>query len=117
MPYAAPTRCHCGAKATRHGRCANHQRKPWSKPSKNTQQLTSAERARFRKAQLAREPQCRVCGSVDNLEADHIIEIADGGSKLAAENGQTLCHDHHVQKTLAAKRARRRAAQRRGGES
>lgn len=52
-----------------------------------------------------------MCGSSVDLEADHIIEIADGGSPFDADNLQTLCKTHHAEKSKAEKA--RRAAERR----
>lgn len=114
MPYAPPARCHCGAIATRRGRCDDHQPKPWSTPSANTQALTGRQRAQFKAAQLAREPQCRICGSTDDLQADHIIPVAEGGALLSPSNGQTLCRVHHEAKSRA-ERQRGRARSRRKG--
>ena len=110
MPTAAPTRCHCGARATHQGRCEAHQRKPWETPSRNTRTLTLTrhQRATIRADQLAREPHCRHCGAEDNLEVDHIIEIADGGAHDDPGNLATLCRDCHSAKTAEARAARRR---------
>ena len=111
MPSAPPTRCPCGQIATRRGRCDTHQPKPWATPSANARTLTRQQRQRFHDEQLAREPQCRVCGSTRNLEADHIIPIAEGGAIDDPANGQTLCEPHHAEKTEADRRrgiARRR---------
>lgn len=38
--------------------------------------------------------------------ADHIVEIKDGGDRLALSNGQCLCGQHHSEKTARAKRER-----------
>lgn len=102
MPRAAPRRCRCG----RFQPCPEHTPKPWARKSANTTALTGRARQNFRTAQLAREPACRVCGATEDLEADHIVEIADGGSLHDPANAQTLCHDHHAAKTRAAARAR-----------
>lgn len=64
---------------------------------------------RIRLAHLKREPLCRPClaaGRVNGgapslpLHVDHIVPLADGGTNLQ-ENLQTLCHEHHNQKTAA----------------
>lgn len=118
MPQAAATRCTysgCGAKATTKSRCDEHQRAAWENKSANTQQLSRGQRMKFRREQLEREPHCRVCGTEEDLEADHITEIADGGDPLDASNGQTLCKVHHAEKTALAKRLRRARRQASGG--
>ncbi|MBO0596577.1 HNH endonuclease [Nesterenkonia sp. E16_7] len=107
MPYAAPTRCYCGARATHQGRCETHQRKPWANPSSNTSTLTRYQRQQIHDQQLAREPQCRSCGATEHLEADHIVEIADGGALTDPANLQTLCTDCHTIKTRQARANRR----------
>ena len=43
-----------------------------------------------------------------SFEADHIIEVADGGGGRWLHNYQLLCHDCHVTKTTASRRARTR---------
>jgi 5-methylcytosine-specific restriction endonuclease McrA len=39
----------------------------------------------------------RRCTETTNLEVDHRVSIANGGT-WALSNLQTLCHDHHVEK-------------------
>jgi 5-methylcytosine-specific restriction endonuclease McrA len=105
-PTAPGTRCTepgCGTITTT-GRCEKHARKPWANPSANTRTLTGRQRSTIRHKQLRREPQCRVCGTTKNLEADHIIPIADGGAWYAEENLQTLCDVHHAAKTAQERR-------------
>lgn len=44
--------------------------------------------------------QCAVCGKVDeNWAADHIVEVRHGGGACTLDNFQTLCSDHHKEKT------------------
>lgn len=107
MPYAAPTRCYCGARATGQGRCDQHQRKPWANPSTNTNTLTRYQRQQIHDDQLACEPQCRRCGATEQFEADHIIEITDGGTLTDPGNLQALCTDCHKVKTREARTTRR----------
>lgn len=108
MARRPTTRCtKCHQLATNQGRCDNHQRKPWENKSANSQALTGWERQAIRDQQLEREPTCRVCGTTENLEPDHIIEIADGGHLTDPSNLQTLCHPHHAAKTRAAREARK----------
>jgi 5-methylcytosine-specific restriction protein A len=116
MPSSAPSRCtsRCGRMATNQGKCDEHQRKAWSNPSANTRALTSTERGRINRQQIKREPQCRGCGSTHDLRADHIVEIADGGSLFDESNLQTLCETCHDVKTafVRAERAAERRASR-----
>jgi 5-methylcytosine-specific restriction endonuclease McrA len=108
MPTAPPTRCTepgCGTLTTT-GRCPEHQRKPWANPSANTRTLTGAQRRTIKDQQLRREPRCRACHATTELEADHIIELADGGAIFDPANLQTLCHDCHAIKTAAARTER-----------
>jgi 5-methylcytosine-specific restriction endonuclease McrA len=42
--------------------------------------------------------QCVKCGATNNLEIDHILAIRLGGANTI-QNGQTLCHTCHAQKT------------------
>ena len=53
--------------------------------------------------------ECEKCGSRDNLIADHIVEVIDGGT-FDLNNGQCLCKRCHVKKTNRerAKRAAER---------
>lgn len=45
---------------------------------------------------------CVVCGSEEQLEVDHIIELHEDNSlAFELENLQTLCRAHHIEKTRA----------------
>jgi len=59
----------------------------------------SPEWRRIRKLQLARQPECRRCGSRQRLHADHIRPISKGGARLDLANLQTLCIRCHAAKT------------------
>lgn len=48
--------------------------------------------------------QCQHCGSGDNLEVDHIIPVAFGGTNQQS-NGMVLCHVCHLEKSRAERRA------------
>ncbi|WP_371708776.1 HNH endonuclease [Nesterenkonia sp. NBAIMH1] len=61
----------------------------------------------MRDQQLEREPSGRRCSSTQNLQADHIIEIADDGALTDPGNLQIFCDDCHRVKTLEARAARR----------
>jgi len=41
---------------------------------------------------------CKRCGSSEDLEVDHIVEVIDGGENTL-ENLQTLCKNCHLKKT------------------
>lgn len=43
------------------------------------------------RAQRARVPYCEQCGAVDDLTADHLIPLADGGHPFDRRNLRTLC--------------------------
>lgn len=44
--------------------------------------------------------QCQMCGATENLQADHVVPIWNGGTN-ALDNGQILCRPCHNQKTRA----------------
>lgn len=51
-------------------------------------------------------PQCPRLGD----HVDHIVPLAEGGDRYAWSNYQTLCEDHHREKTTAdARRGKTRA--------
>jgi 5-methylcytosine-specific restriction protein A len=109
MPSSPLSRCTepgCGT-LTSKGRCELHERKPWENKSANSLALTGADRNRINREQVKREPQCRNCGSRDRLQADHIIEVADGGALFDPANLQTLCRDCHGVKTEVFRSRRR----------
>lgn len=62
-----------------------------------------------RKAAVTRRdgPKCRLCGSQHNLELDHVIERADGGSDDLG-NLRLLCVSCHLKKTRQAAKLRRK---------
>jgi 5-methylcytosine-specific restriction protein A len=112
MPRAPGSRCTepgCGT-ITTEGRCERHQRKAWANVSANGRALSGRQRENLRKRAIREQPACRNCGSTADLEVDHIIEVADGGSLADRSNLQVLCHSCHLLKT-AAQRSHR-AAQR-----
>lgn len=52
---------------------------------------------------------CRKCGAAGpdvRLIADHVKEIADGGSRLDVANGMTLCLPCHNRKTASNRQER-----------
>ena len=56
------------------------------------------------------EPNCRTCRvegrTTAATEVDHVVPISEGGALLDLANTQSLCVDHHADKS-AADRARR----------
>lgn len=56
-----------------------------------------AEQQAFRDAVLARDRSCVDCGSTVDLEADHIVPLAAGGS-FDPRNGATRCRRCHQAK-------------------
>jgi 5-methylcytosine-specific restriction protein A len=66
-----------------------------------------------RRAHLARNPNCAVCGAPATV-VDHIRPRAEGGAGLDPSNLQSLCAKHHQVKTTSeGHHGRRRAAERR----
>lgn len=116
MAQRAPSRCtQCRQLATHHGRCDDHQVKPWERSSANTRALTGRQRAHFRAKTLeAAAGICEWCGK-PATEADHILAIALGGDPHDHENnGQALCATCHELKTKQDRvRARERQKHRR----
>lgn len=123
MPMAPPSRCGapgCKRLAKVRGRCEDHPPKAWANPSRNTQGLTRDERFAFAREVLRDSPPCACtgwCGThhgpcqSDATEADHIISLGEGGSRLASANGQglcTLCHRVKSQAEAARGKQRRR---------
>lgn len=106
MPNRAPTRCHCGALATKAGRCDNHQRKAWANTSHRNHVIDKTRWKKTADLHLLHHPRCRNCGATEHLEVDHIIEVTDGGAMYDPANLQTLCHECHKAKTLLARRSR-----------
>ncbi|MGK5496380.1 HNH endonuclease [Streptomyces sp. URMC 125] len=89
----------CTTKTTRDGRCEAHQlRRPWQNVSarnRNRPRDWGTRRARV----LARDRfTCQRCGSRKELEVDHIVPVARGGS-WEDDNLWTLCRPCHRRKS------------------
>jgi 5-methylcytosine-specific restriction enzyme A len=109
MPWRPKSPCShpgCPALAVRRGRCEVHarqaeaeyrKRNPDTRPSA-AQRGYDAKWRRIRAAYLRAHPACVLCGGTDNLEVDHIIPLAQGGTNKWS-NLQVLCKSHHSQKT------------------
>ncbi|MFF9481405.1 HNH endonuclease [Streptomyces sp. NPDC014733] len=101
MPRAASIclRDGCTSKTVRDGRCKEHQlRRGWNRPSarnRNRPGDWNSRRARV----LARDRfACQMCSSRTELEVDHIVPVARGGS-WELDNLWALCRPCHRRKT------------------
>lgn len=85
--------------ATSDGRCKDHQlRKPWSNISIRNRNRPTDWKSR-RAYVLRRDRKCRKCGSTDDLEVDHRLPVAFGGTWDYA-NLWVLCKSCHKRKTF-----------------
>jgi 5-methylcytosine-specific restriction enzyme A len=96
------------------GRCAQH---AFAKTRANAAgRLNENRRLQKLRPRVLRRDNwtCVACGHYDRkgttLQADHIVEWADGG-KAVLSNLQTLCLGCHANKTAESSRNRRRASQ------
>lgn len=64
----------------------------------NTMRSRGGTWTRTAKAHKAAHPCCAVCGSVVGLETDHIVPLHKGGTDEWS-NLQSLCQQHHAEKT------------------
>lgn len=106
MPTAAPRVCaRCGRLVARGKVCGC---RPAYEGS--TQPHGSRRARRFRLAQLRAHPICQWPGCrLVAAEVDHIVPLAEGGARFSFGNAQSLCRDHHIEKTVAdAQRGRHR---------
>lgn len=83
--------------------CAEHERqariqRDANNRRPNTRQSYGPEWPRTSKEYLAAHPWCRICGKRAQ-HTDHIIAVANGGAILDWSNLQSLCKQHHSQKT------------------
>jgi 5-methylcytosine-specific restriction protein A len=92
-------RAGCTSKTFRDGRCRDHQtRKPWQNVSARNQSRPS-NWASIRTQVLARDRfTCQSCGARSELEVDHLVPVAKGGS-WELDNLWTLCAPCHKSKT------------------
>ncbi|MFE5542785.1 HNH endonuclease [Streptomyces sp. NPDC056534] len=89
----------CLTPSTIDGRCGVHQlRKSWNRPSARNS-LRPRDWSRRRAQTLARDRfTCQRCGSRRDLEVDHIVPVARGGS-WEPDNLWVLCKPCHRRKT------------------
>jgi len=82
--------------------CPLHPRTPWA-----TGRPLPANWTALRTAVVRRDGAlCQRCGTTQDLQLDHVVERADGGSDELA-NLRLLCKAHHKEKTDQAARDRR----------
>jgi 5-methylcytosine-specific restriction protein A len=88
-------RAGCISKTIRDGRCREHQtRKPWQNVSARNQSRPGNWPS-IRAQVLARDGfACQMCGARSELEVDHIVPVAKGGS-WDVENLHVLCSSCH----------------------
>lgn len=89
----------CPTPTFRDGRCREHQtRRPWQNTSARNLSRPSNWPS-IRAQVLARDRfTCQMCGARSELEVDHIVPVAKGGS-WEPDNLWTLCKEDHERKT------------------
>jgi 5-methylcytosine-specific restriction enzyme A len=89
----------CLARTLLDGRCADHQlRKSWNRTSERNR-TRPRDWSKRRTRVLARDHfTCQRCGSRKQLEVDHIVPVARGGS-WEMDNLWALCKTCHRSKT------------------
>lgn len=109
MPRAASV-CYisgCVRRTVRSGRCEDHAPAPgpaWVRKSARNRTRNRIWDRVVRPRALARDHfQCQHCGSQSDLEVDHVIPVAKGGS-WTLENAMTLCKPCHKLKSLSDRR-------------
>lgn len=118
MPYAPKRHClepGCPALVTS-GRCPAHQTQEYRRIERyrgsSTARGYDVRWRRVRARVLADEPMCRHCQAqgytTPATEVDHIVPLARGGARLDRNNLQSLCHDHHAEKTAKEASSRMR---------
>lgn len=101
MPRA-PRRCPhpgCENRITNTRYCEDHTTHHWDRPGNQR----GPEHYRWRKAVLTRDKGvCQIRGphcTHRATEADHIINIAEGGAEFDIDNGRAACAPCHAEKT------------------
>ena len=86
---------------------------PWANDGEARRHSAKTYGAEWRKARdkaLARaRRRCEKCGSIKDVQVDHIIPVSQGGTHLQA-NLQVLCGEHHRAKTAGEGSGYRRPA-------
>lgn len=107
MPWSNGKSCSvsiCGAKATTHGKCADHQRADYIARRPNGTPYSTAGHRAFRTAVLERDPVCVECGTAPSQVADHypterIDLIQQGLDPNDPRYGRGLCKPCHDVRT------------------
>lgn len=98
MPTRLCLEPRCHTPAHYRGRCPTHARSRERTTHKHRHVYNSKRWANTRKRQLHDHPLCSVCGHIAT-DVDHITPIEQGGDVWSPSNLQSLCHQHHSQKT------------------
>ncbi|WP_079053790.1 HNH endonuclease signature motif containing protein [Streptomyces graminilatus] len=93
----------CLSTTVRDGRCADHQvRRSWDRVSARNASRP-ADWSKRRARVLTRDRfRCQLCGAREQLEVDHIVPVARGGS-WEPDNLWVLCKPCHKRKTYSEK--------------
>lgn len=88
-------------------RCAAHARPPWrNSDERRPRDRTGWERQKIARAVVKRDRGiCHWCGKPGATEADHVVELADGGADDPA-NMRAIHHDCNLEKMRARKAQR-----------
>lgn len=102
MPMRPPRVC-SRCRKTVSGRCPCTP--AWSSQTNRYSGSGSTRRwRRVRADKLAADPVCERPGCHHLAEVDHITPVSRGGDRYDPANLQSLCHTHHLEKTLTEAR-------------
>jgi len=109
----------CNQIATKGAYCEEHQ--PSRAPKETDSFYLSVAWRRFREWYICKHPLCEQCEREGRLikadMVDHIIEIKDGGARLAEENAMSMCWKCHSIKTANVKNHRKPYGNNRAGSA
>jgi 5-methylcytosine-specific restriction protein A len=106
MAWAAPRICaRCGGLAQQGQPCACRPAFEGSNHPGNSRRWARCRRSQLKAQPICGWPGCRLLAT----EVDHVVPLAEGGSRWSSSNWQSLCGGHHAQKsTLDAQRGKTR---------
>jgi len=78
----------------------------YNSPQHNEWRATVIARANGQCEAIVNGRRCTNAKPLHRVDADHIIELRDGGAAFDPNNGQCLCRMHHKIKSLAARKRR-----------